>query len=153
MEVSWPAAGTVAAALAAGFGYLLKKYFDVWIENRRKIASARFDAVTRIEGMVAEIAHCVKHLRAGRTAYADTCRDWCMKVRQESRAQIALLGGELVEAVHATTDSALAILESADEPRYKQWLGLQSELTLRCQRLGVGLRGGLTTRWSRRRVS
>ena len=88
----------LAAALLGAIGFGAKKYID-WridralrgqLEAIRKRHVARFDAIVRIQGMLAEADHCVRHMRGGDLEYAPKCEEWCMKVRRESRAAIAI---------------------------------------------------------------
>ncbi len=129
----------VAAVLGA-VGYGAKRYTDWRIDRAlsgqldviRKRHVTRFDAVVRIHGMLAEADHCIRHVRDGDLDYAPRCQEWCMKVRQESRASIALIGSDLVQQIAVVTDIGLKCAREVSESLLGEWDAELPRLYSRC---------------------
>lgn len=129
-----------AAALLGVIGYGAKKYTDWRIDRAlsgqldviRKRHVARFDVVVRLHGMLAEADHCIRHVKDGDIDYAPKCREWCMKVRQESRAAIALVGPELVQQIAVLTDIGLECVREVSASRFDEWGAELPRLYSRC---------------------
>jgi hypothetical protein len=71
--------------------------------------------------MLAEIDHCIEHVAKGDIDYSQRCKDWCMKLRQDSRSMIALLGEDFVRHVKLSTDVALQYLDKPSDKLYECW--------------------------------
>jgi hypothetical protein len=135
----------LVAALLGAVGYGAKKYTDWRIDRAlsgqldviRRRHVARFDAVVRIHGMLAEADHCIRHVRDGDLEYVSKCQEWCMKVRQESRAMVALIGSDLVERVAVATDIGLKYARELSPALFDEW---KSELPRLYSRSSVVLR-------------
>ena len=127
--MSWETIGAVLTLLAGAIGYAVKKYVDWKVDKAlagqldvlKKAHIERFDAIVRIKGMLAEIDHCMDHVAKGDTDYSQRCKDWCMKVRQDTRGMIALLGEEFVSKIKLLTDIALEYSDNNSNDLYERW--------------------------------
>lgn len=119
----------------AGLGvvaYGVKRYIDRRIEMAvggrievlRRLEVGRFEAQAHIRGMLAEVDHAVQHVRRGDGAYAEACREWSMRARQEARSRIIFVGDEYVDQVTRATDAALQFAEAGHAGSYDDWEAL-----------------------------
>lgn len=129
--MSWEVLGAIVTVAIGAISYTVKKYFDWRVDKAltgqldvlRKAHVERFDSVVRVKGMLAEIDHCIDHVAKGDTDYCQRCKDWCMKVRQDTRSMIALLGEDFVSSVKLTTDVALEYADKPSANLYERWKG------------------------------
>lgn len=136
--MAWEAAmwAGIITGVAGAVSYAIKRYID-WkvdkglagqLEVLRKRHVERFNIIVRIEGMLAEIDHCMNHIKDNHIEYSQRCKDWCMKVRHEARASIALIGEDLVQYVTMSTDVALRYSDERSAELYALWKTHSSEL-------------------------
>lgn len=127
--MTWEVWGLILTTVIGGTGYLVKKYVDWKVERAlagqldvlRKRHIERFDAIVRLQGMLAEIRHCMFHLKDDHNDYSEKCNEWCMKVRKEARASIALIGDDLVGGITEATDAALQYSENRSPEVFESW--------------------------------
>lgn len=127
--MTWEVVGVICTALIGAVGYAIKKYVDWKVDKAlagqldvlRKLHVERFDTVVRIKGMLAEIDHCMNHLKANDVDYSQRCKEWCMKVRQDARSKIALLGQDIITDITLLTDLALKYSDKPSMELYELW--------------------------------
>jgi len=135
--MTWEIMGIVFTVLAGAIGYAIKKYVDWRVEKTlagqldvlKKAYVERFDTVVRVKGMLREIDHHMSHLKNNNLNYAQTCKEWCMKVRQESRASIALIGEDVVSYVIDLTNIALKYSDNPSADLYDLWKHQYSDIS------------------------
>ena len=134
--MTWELWGLILTTIIGATGYLLKKYVDWKVDKAlagqldvlRKRQIERFDAIVRIRGMLAEINHCIFHIKYNDNEYSQTCKEWCMRVRKEARASIALIGDDLVHQITEATDVALQYSDKHSAELYEIWSELMSRV-------------------------
>ena len=127
--MSWEVIGGLITVAVGAITYAVKKYVDLKVDKAlagqldvlRKAHIERFDTVVRIKGIVAEIDHCMDHISKGHVDYSQRCKDWCMKVRQDTRSMIALLGEDFVSRIKISTDIAIEYSGKPSVELYEHW--------------------------------
>lgn len=133
--------GTVAfGAACAAIGSLVTGYLLKAAEHRREMRDAgpleverkrhldRYEAVRSLSGMLAELRHCVDHVRGDRDnrfvdGYTSKGERLRLEIRESARAEILGLGPEMVAAITAVTDHAHEILSATLAARAARDLG------------------------------
>lgn len=125
----------IIASITGVIVYAAKKYVDLkvneargWqIELIKKRHLTHFDIIEKIEGMLAEIDHCIDHIRRGDMDYKQNCKEWCMKVRQESRASVEYIGEDILNKITIATDIAIQYSNQSSTDLYNLWQSLYLE--------------------------
>ena len=128
MELNWPqllGAVTASGGIAA---YVTKLYFDSKFELVRMRYSRRFEALFKIQGMLADTFHFIEHMRNGDEGYDERSSAACMAIRQIARDNVAVVGDEIVDQVKLATDIALEYVNSRNEDDYDRWVSCYIEV-------------------------
>ena len=134
--MTWEIVGIISTVLAGAVGYAIKKYVDWRVDKTlagqldvlKKAYVERFDTIVRIKGMLREMDHYMDHLKKNHLNYVEICKEWCMKVRQESRASIALIGEDVVSYIIELTNVALEYSDKPSTDLYDQWKQRYSDI-------------------------
>jgi hypothetical protein len=129
--MKWEMWGILVPILAGLLGYFGKKYVDLKIDRAlsgqlevlRKAQTDRFEVVVRLTGLLTEIHHCVNHIKDGHDSYRERCRELCMKLRQDARASVALIGNGPLIQITTVSDIAIGYAAGPTQELHERWTG------------------------------
>lgn len=127
--MTWELWGVLAPLLAGALGYLGKKYIDLRVsravsgtlEVLRKAQLEKFELTVTLGGLLAEIAHCINHIRDGDAEYGERCREMSLELRRRARSGILLIGNDRVAEIMQASDVALRYADKPSDQLYRDW--------------------------------